>query len=309
MKPADVAALVKGVLPPLRDYVEAQIASLEAEFARATVAANEAATKAIAEAIAALPPPVVAKSLTLDDVRPMLAEMVAALPPAPQGEPGESVDPVTVKAMIDEAVAALPPAEKGEPGAPAEPIHPDTVRVMVAEEVSKAVSAIPQPQAGEPGRDALQLEILPAIDSAKGYARGTWAKHDGGIVRAYRNTDPIVGELDRAGWEVVVDGVKSTAIERTDVRAFRFVIERTSGAKSALDCAFPVLIDRGRHSEEKEYETGDVVDWSGSMWIAQAPSKGVEPRAGADEWRLAVRRGRDGKDAIVRTVEAQRVKV
>lgn len=242
-------------------------------------------------------------------IKKRVDEAVAAIPAPVSVDHWPRIDAAAIKALVDDAVAALPPAPKGEPGTPAEPIHPDTVRVMVSEEVAKAVSAIPPPAPGEPGRDALQLDILPALDAAKGYPRGTWAKHDGGIVRAYRNTDPIVGELDRAGWEVVVDGVKSTGIEQTGERGFRIAVELTSGAKSALDCAMPVLIDRGRHSETKQYEEGDVVDWSGSMWIAQAPSKGVEPRAGADEWRLAVRRGRDGKDAIVRTVEAQRVKV
>lgn len=57
----------------------------------------------------------------------------------------------------------------------------------------------------------------------------------------------------------------------------------------------PVLLDRGAYSAEKSYEAGDVVSHGGSMWIASSEPGGA-PGLGGNGWRLAVKRGRDGKD-------------
>lgn len=64
----------------------------------------------------------------------------------------------------------------------------------------------------------------------------------------------------------------------------------------------PVVIDRGVYKAEVEYARGDAVTWAGSLWIAQEATK-AKPDSG-EGWRLAVKRGRDGKDAPKR-VEAE----
>jgi hypothetical protein len=56
----------------------------------------------------------------------------------------------------------------------------------------------------------------------------------------------------------------------------------------------PVVIDRGVW-QERSYERGDGVTSGGHYWIARCDtSDRPEPNGGA--WRLAVKRGRDGKD-------------
>src|SRR5262245_8426050 len=47
----------------------------------------------------------------------------------------------------------------------------------------------------------------------------------------------------------------------------------------------------------KSYERGDVVTWDGSMWHAERDT-GAKPgtASSADDWRLCVKRGRDGRD-------------
>jgi hypothetical protein len=57
----------------------------------------------------------------------------------------------------------------------------------------------------------------------------------------------------------------------------------------------PVVIDRGVYQSGKQYEQGDAVTWGGSMWIAKEATE-AKPDSG-EGWRLAVKRGRDGKDA------------
>lgn len=53
------------------------------------------------------------------------------------------------------------------------------------------------------------------------------------------------------------------------------------------------VLDRGVW-KEGQYQKGDGVTWGGSFFIAQKDTS-IKPETGAD-WRLAVKRGRDGKD-------------
>jgi integrin beta 3 len=61
-----------------------------------------------------------------------------------------------------------------------------------------------------------------------------------------------------------------------------------------FDLSVPAVIDRGIYREGTEYSRGDGVTWAGSYWIAQDKTA-AKPDSG-DGWRLAVKRGRDGKD-------------
>jgi hypothetical protein len=56
----------------------------------------------------------------------------------------------------------------------------------------------------------------------------------------------------------------------------------------------PFMIFRGTWVE-KDYEPGDVVNWAGSGWHCQAPTKS-KPGESPD-WKLFVKRGQDGKSA------------
>ena len=84
---------------------------------------------------------------------------------------------------------------------------------------------------GDAGRDALAIDILPAIDEAKSYPRGTFAEHRGGIIRAIRNTDPITDDgLEKAGWVVSMNGIDRESEETLDDgRTIRRTTQYTSG--------------------------------------------------------------------------------
>lgn len=58
---------------------------------------------------------------------------------------------------------------------------------------------------------------------------------------------------------------------------------------------FPVVIDRGVYSDASAYAKSDAVTFGGSLWIAQKDAPDGRPGLSAD-WRLAVKKGRDGKD-------------
>ncbi|QHO85781.1 phage portal protein [Klebsiella michiganensis] len=110
----------------------------------------------VSEAVAAMPVPQDGKSVTPEDVRPLLQELVtAAVGEIPAPRDGKDYDPAVLKQAVDAAVAALPQAQDG--------------------------------------RDALQLEIQPFIDEGKSYPRGSYATHNGGLWRAYEKTHGMRG--------------------------------------------------------------------------------------------------------------------
>ena len=62
-----------------------------------------------------------------------------------------------------------------------------------------------------------------------------------------------------------------------------------------FDFEIPVVIDQGIYKEGSTYVAGDGVTWGGSYWIAQSETK-AKPDSLDSGWRLAVKKGRDGKD-------------
>lgn len=219
----------------------------------------ELVRQAVAEEVAKLPPPKDGESVTLDDVRPMIVDAVKS------------------------AVEALPPAEPGV-SATAEDLRP-----IIAEEVAKALEAITLPKDGEPGRDALQLEILPEIVAERSYSRGTYAKHVGGLWRSFERTHGM------KGWECIVDGLSSAAVEQSGERGFELSLVLSSGNEVRKRLDLPVMIYRGVF-EPGDYAPGDTVTWGGSLWHCDSATSDKPGELGSKGWRLAVKRGRDGKD-------------
>lgn len=216
----------------------------------------------VAKAVAQIPRPEDGKSVTLQDVAPMLAEMVSkAVDAIPRPKDGESIPAAEVQRMVDEAV-------------------------------TKAMGFIALPKDGEPGRDALQLELQPCIDLEKAYPRGTYARHTGGLWRAFEATKGL------HGWECVVEGIADLRIEQ-DGRQFTLVARTSSGAEVSKSIKVAALVDKGVFTMGDDYEAGDGVTWGGSFFIAQKDGPVGRPgEPGCDGWRLAVKRGRDGTKGV-----------
>ncbi|WP_395406296.1 phage portal protein [Pseudoduganella sp. UC29_106] len=289
----------------------------------------------VAEALDALPKAKDGTSVTVDDVAPVIAEevqrAVSALPPA---APGRDADPAEIVKMVEAAVAALPKPENGKDADPAlvakmvaeevakipapkdgKDADPEQIRTlvaeavkdipapkdgqsvpieevqkMVAEAVAKAVAAIVVKD-GAPGRDALHLEILPAIDTEKSYVRNTYATHNGGLWRSYETTHGM------KGWECVVDGVAGIEVQAPDERTCVVVIRQASGAEERKEFTIPGVVDKGIFRDGEAYKRGDGVTFGGSWFLAQKDQPAGKPGESSD-WRLAAKRGRDGKDAM-----------
>ncbi len=66
--------------------------------------------------------------------------------------------------------------------------------------------------------------------------------------------------------------------------------------KLIAEMKFPVVLYRGVYKEGDDYSAGDSATWGGSLWIAERDTK-AKPDSPDSGWRLAVKKGRDGKDA------------
>lgn len=159
---------------------------------------------------------------------------------------------------------------------------------------------------GERGRDAIEIDVLPMIDTERSYARGTYAYYKGGRIRALRNTDPITEGIDKAGWCIDNEGIAGIEIDQADdLRTFGIALELTSGKSIVKTFALPVILDRGVFRSGEDYAKGDCVTWNGQMFIAQRDTKQEPMSLGASDWRLSVKRGRDGKDGKDGTIGLQ----
>lgn len=250
-----------------------------------------------------------------EQIRSELKEMVTAGPPGPQGERGEKGE----KGDPGDSIAGPPgiDGKDGPPGPPgpkgdsikgdkgdrgekgdsvAGPPGPPGPPGQRGERGEKGESVVgPAGSAGRDGKDALEVDILPGVDLSRSYPRGTFARHDGGIIRSFRDTIP--GEdLERSGWEVILAGVAELSVAQgEDPRSFTVLSRRTGKEAVATTFRFPAMVYRGIYSKDAVYAAGDVATWGGSSWHCQSDNpKSVPGRDG--DWKLIVKEGRPGKD-------------
>lgn len=194
--------------------------------------------------------------------------------------------------------------ERGFDGADGKDADPSAIATLVDEAVARAVSALPTPERGERGEAGEKGEAGANGNDGAGIA-DLVIDRAGSLVATFtdgrmKNLGNIVGKDGRDG-NPGKDGENGMGPEdigltlMEDGRTVRFSFDK-GDTEYAFQIPFPVVIDRGVFSEGKEYEEGDGVTWGGSYWIAQRAT-GHKPDGPDSGWRLAVKRGRDGKDA------------
>lgn len=183
--------------------------------------------------------------------------------PGERGLPGE-------KGLDGERGEKGDPGDKGDPGADGKDGR-DGVdgKSFTQEEVQALIGAVVE---SEQAKWALDFERR---------AQGVLER---AVERIPKPRDGIDGK-DGMGFDAL-------QLDYDGERQFTFSFAQGDKEKS-FSFAVPLLLDRGVFKEGAEYERGDVVTWGGSMWIAQTFTKN---KPGDDGWRLAVKKGRDGKD-------------
>jgi hypothetical protein len=292
---ADVVAAVRSFLEQEIDPLHARIAELEKHLAEIPVPKDG---KDGADG----------RSITLEDVAPLILseveKAVAAIPPAKDGQNGKDADPELIKTMIADAMAALPPAEGGKDA------DPELVASLVREEAERILAAWEQPKNGVDGKDgapgadgkdgAPGKDGLDGKDGRNGLDAVKFFRDDKGhliVVKSDGSTDDLgeyVGK-DGAPGKDGVDGVgfDDMSCEVRDDGVY-LVWEKGDVIKEAR---LPVPVYRGVFKEGTAYLAGDNVSFGGSVFIAERATS-AKPETPDSGWRLSVKRGRDGKDAV-----------
>jgi integrin beta 3 len=313
----DIESVIEAVAPTITRYVEAALAPMMARVAQLEARQLEHGKDGAGVSDAVIDRDGVL-ILTLTDGRSLKPGVVAGK----DGEPGKYPDLEAIAAMVrkeielhlPDAVAEIPvqKGEPGEPGAPGRDADPEfivkAVHNEVASQLPEAVAAIPLQKGdpGAPGKDADMAAIEAMIARAvQSIARVKGDPGQDGVsisgVSINRDGDLSVtmsdGKTKELGRVVGRDGIGFDDMEEVLSDDGRLIIRRYKrGAETKeFHHRVPMIIDRGVYSEEREYATGDAVTWGGSLWIAQAPT--AQKPGQSDTWRLAVKRGRDGKDA------------
>ncbi len=196
-----------------------------------------------------------------------------------------------IAAMVDEAVkcavAAIPAPQDGKS------VTGEDVAPLIAAEVEKRVSELPKPKDGKDGvdgKDGLDVSDLFRAEAGRLIAVMSDGRTKDLGVFVGKDGEPGKDGQDGVGFDDLsasYDGEKTITL--------KFV---KGDRVKEFDFSMPVVIDRGVFKDGGEYKAGDGVTWGGSFWIAQKDT-GAKPDAGSD-WRLSVKRGRDGKDVVVK---------
>lgn len=171
-------------------------------------------------------------------------------------------------------------------------------------ELEAAVKAIPagapgaRGEKGEPGKDADLEAVARMVDER--VAREL-ERRLAEIPRAKDGRDGQPGAPGPAGrdGEDGKDGRDGFGLEDFDValEGRTLTVRFTRGElKVERQLRVPFPQDCGVYRPEAKYEKGDGVTFGGSYWLAQVDEPADKPGT-SEQWRLAVKRGRDGKDA------------
>jgi hypothetical protein len=217
------------------------------------------------------------------------------------------------------ALEAIPVPEKGETGEKGQDgsdgVSPDPEAVaealipiaeqMIADAVSKAVAELPPPEKGDPGERG---EKGDAGDNGRDGADGADGRgvkdllidREGQLVATMddgemKTLGPVMGKDGKDG-EPGRDGfdLDDFDCQPVDERTIKLMFTRGETVHS-YELEFPVTIYRGVFKAGEMYARGDATTWGGSLWIAEKETA-AKPDTPESGWRLAVKKGRDGKD-------------
>lgn len=297
MNHSDIAALMRGVAPVIAELVAKtaqplvqKIAALEQEVAELR-SVDHAATVAdlVSDAIDKLPAPAPGKDADPEVIRQMVADAVALIPSAKDGDPGKDADPDLVEQLVTEKVAAA--VAEIEPPAAGKDADPDVTAELVRVEVERAVAALPVPQ---DGKSVTVEELAPLVDEAVTKAVAALPPAEKGepgtpgtlpMVKAWTDDVTHEGEVRTHGgatWQATKDTAKEPP--HAD-----WICLASAGRDGVDGRSFRI---RGTHAEGSEYTALDVVSLNGGAFVAKKDDPGPCP---GDGWQLIASQGKRGQ--------------
>jgi hypothetical protein len=226
-----------------------------------------------------------ASSVTMDEVRSVVAEAI--------GIEGETVIGA-IKHAAEEAVAALPKPKDGKD------VDQEVIEALVLREVAK----IPR-IAGKDGDSVTIDQLAPMVAEQVNLkvAALPRAKDGVGLAGAVinRDGDLVVTMTDGSNTNLGnVLGKDGMGFEHLDVidGEDEFVLKMQSGDRiREWTLRKPSIADHYKGVwSPGEHKRGSLVTWGGSLWMAQRDTEVKPETKDNDDWKLVVKRGRDGKD-------------
>lgn len=222
----------------------------------------------------------------VDRLEKELAEIPEGRPGEPglQGEPGPPGEPGK-------------PGDKGTDGIGLADISIDDQGQLVASLTSGETKALGKVvgDVGPAGKDGIGKEGPPGKDGI-GLA-GAIIDRDGELVVTLTN-----GEAKKLGPVVGKDGHGKDGDDGIGFEDLSFETDEAGRAVAKFQrgdlvktVRLPGIVDRGVFKADGEYLRGDAATFGGCLWIAQKDAPEGKPGEG-DAWRLAVKKGRDGRD-------------
>src|SRR5690625_31269 len=241
-----------------------------------------------------------------------LVERIAELEKALSDAPAPAAPEIDVGAIAKAAAELIPAPKDGKS------VTADDVRPILAEMVDSAVNAIPVPKDGKDGKDGtdgkdadmaelklhlaelvkhVNLPTSPSVDEVAAVFERRFSDLTLSWERQARDT--FERAVDRM--PVPKDGRDALTLETFDLTLSEYgrtLTVKMQAADGVVEKSIRVasIIDRGIYKAACDYEKGDAVTHGGSLWIAQQDAPEGAPGMGGKGWRLAVKKGRDGKD-------------
>jgi hypothetical protein len=254
-----------------------------------------------------------------------LADQIKAIPAGPKGEAGEKGDPGTpgqdgAPGKDGAAGQDGKPGEAGKDGADGKSFTAEEVRALVDDAVAKAVAMIPQAKDGAPGpsgKDGEPGEKGDAGINGKDGAAGADGKNItaedvSGVLESAcakwaldferRAQDLLQRAIDKfVQPKDGKDGIDGLSIEDLSVEHDGDGGVKLRFARGDLVKEFTLRLPRfkvkGGYREGVDYVEGDGVSFGGSFFVANKDAPAGKPGE-SEDWWLAAKRGRDGKDAV-----------
>lgn len=254
----------------------------------ATVVVKELAGVVKSHVAAALAP-LAARVKALEDQRPEKGEKGDT---GPQGAPGRDAEPMLAADVVAEllqtdAFKALVDLQVAE--SVAEHFKANPVRDGKDGERGPQGERGAEGPAGKDGRDGLDVRDM--LRNADGHLIAVMS--DG----TTRDLGEFVGKDGRDGKDGA-DGLSMVDVARDYIPETHEIIERWTVGGVSKELRYPAggIRPGGFWTDGKRCPAGMAVTHDGALWIAKRDTAAKPSLEAKEDWQLAVRKGRDGKD-------------
>lgn len=293
------------------DAVRQQITAIREEFQQkfdalekreAPVAATTVDTAAIvAEVLRQIPTPKDGKNADPVDVDAIVLRAAELVPRPENGRDGKDADEAAILLKLQAELNSWPRPQDGAPG-------PKGDRGDAGEAIRGPVGERgEQGPPGEQGKDVDPAEVEAIAEKLVHQRAAQWELDMERRAQEVfqRAIDKMPAPKDGTNGKDGRDGFSAEDVNVThDGNGnVTFAFKRDELERSFV-IRLPRFKDQGVYAAERQYIEGDGVTFGGNFWIAQRDNPETKPAEGSD-WRLAVRKGRDGRDGTMKPAKPE----